>query len=71
MRLRHRSADANLVVTCGSTEADGAMMTRAIPRDIGCRVSPFYETTWPTTDLVGGEPIYVSLNPPEFRFDEA
>jgi aminotransferase len=33
--------------------------------------SPFYENYVADTILSGAEPIYVSLNPPEFRFDEA
>ena len=64
--------DANLVVTCGSTEAMmAAMMTACNPGDRVVVFSPFYENYVADTILSGAEPIYVSLNPPEFRFDEA
>jgi aspartate/methionine/tyrosine aminotransferase len=64
--------DANLVVTCGSTEAMMvAMMTACNPGDRVVVFSPFYENYVADTILSGAEPIYVSLNPPEFRFDES
>jgi aspartate/methionine/tyrosine aminotransferase len=64
--------DANLVVTCGSTEAMMvAMMTACNPGDRVVVFSPFYENYVADTILSGAEPIYVSLEPPEFRFREA
>ena len=64
--------DANLVVTCGSTEAMMvAMMTACNPGDRVVVFSPFYENYVADTILSGAEPIYVSLEPPTFRFREA
>jgi L-glutamine---4-(methylsulfanyl)-2-oxobutanoate aminotransferase len=63
--------DANLVVTCGSTEAMmAAMMTACNPGDRVVVFSPFYENYVADTILSGAEPIYVPLRPPAFRFDE-
>jgi len=62
--------DANMVVTCGSTEAMMvAMMTACNPEDRVVVFLPFYENYVADTILSGAEPIYVSLNPPEFRFE--
>ena len=64
--------DANIVVTCGSTEAMmAAMMTACNPGDRVIVFSPFYENYVADTILSGAEPIYVPLHPPDFRFDEA
>jgi len=46
-------------------------MRRLQSRDASSVFSPFYENYVADTILSGAEPIYVSLNPPEFRFDEA
>ncbi len=63
--------DANLVVTCGSTEAMmAAMMTACNPGDRVVVFSPFYENYVADTILSGAEPIYVPLRPPTFRFDD-
>lgn len=62
--------DRNLVVTCGSTEAMMvAMMTACNPGDRVVVFSPFYENYAADAILSGAEPIYVPLNPPDFRFD--
>lgn len=62
--------DSEIVVTCGSTEAMmAAMMSVANPGDKVIIFSPFYENYGADTILSGAEPIYVSLNPPEFNFD--
>ncbi|HWI57813.1 MAG TPA: aminotransferase class I/II-fold pyridoxal phosphate-dependent enzyme, partial [Bacillota bacterium] len=62
--------DANLVVTCGSTEAMmAAMMTACNPGDKVIVFSPFYENYVADTILSGAEPLYVALRPPDFRFD--
>ena len=62
--------DANLVVTCGSTEAMMvAMMTACNPGDKVVIFSPFYENYVADTILSGAEPIYVALRPPDFSFD--
>ncbi len=64
--------DANLVVTCGSTEAMmAAMMTACNPGDKVVVFSPFYENYVADTILSGAEPIYVPLRPPDFSFDPA
>jgi len=56
--------EKNLVTTCGSTEAMMvAMMTACNPGDKVIVFSPFYAI------LSGAEPIYVSLQPPDFAFD--
>jgi aminotransferase len=62
--------DKNLVVTCGSTEAMMvAMMTACNPGDKVIVFSPFYENYAADAILSGAEPIYVSLQPPDFNFD--
>ena len=64
--------DANVVVTCGSTEAMmAAMMTACNPGDRVIVFSPFYENYVADTILSGAEPIYVPLRPPDFAFDPA
>lgn len=64
--------NAELVVTCGSTEAMmAAMMSVTNPGDKVIVFSPFYENYGADTILSGAEPIYVPLIPPSFRFDEA
>jgi len=62
--------DANLVVTCGSTEAMMvAMMTACNPGDKVVVFSPFYENYVADTILTGATPIHVALRPPDFSFD--
>lgn len=62
--------NAELVVTCGSTEAMmAAMMSVTNPGDKVIVFSPFYENYGADTILSGAEPIYVPLVPPEFNFD--
>jgi len=62
--------DANIVVTCGSTEAMmAAMLTACNPGDRVIVFSPFYENYGADAILSGAEPIYVPLYPPDFRFD--
>lgn len=67
-----RTIDPNseIVVTCGSTEAMMvAIMTLVNPGEKVIIFSPFYENYGADTILSGAEPIYVSLNPPEFTFN--
>jgi len=65
-------ADANVVVTCGSTEAMmAAMMTACNPGDKVIIFSPFYENYTADTVLTGAVPVYVPLRPPDFAFDPA
>lgn len=62
--------DANIVVTCGATEAMmTAMMTVCNPGDKVIVFSPFYENYGADTILTGAQPIYVPLEPPDFTFD--
>ena len=62
--------NAEIVVTCGSTEAMmTAMMSVTDPGDKVIVFSPFYENYGADTILSGAEPIYVPLAPPDFRFD--
>jgi aspartate/methionine/tyrosine aminotransferase len=62
--------DANIVVTCGATEAMMvAMMTACNPGDRVIIFSPFYENYGADTILCGAKPIYVPLYPPLFEFD--
>jgi aminotransferase len=71
-RFMGRSIDpeAEIVVTCGSTEAMmTAMMTVANPGDKVVVFSPFYENYGADAILSGAEPIYVPLKPPKFNFD--
>lgn len=71
-RLMGRKIDPNaeIVVTCGSTEAMmAAMMTVTNPGDKVIVFSPFYENYGADTILSGAEPIYVPLYPPEFHFN--
>ena len=64
--------EANLVVTCGSTEAMmAAMMTACNPGDKVIVFSPFYENYVADTVLSGAEPLFVALRPPDFSFDPA
>ncbi len=61
--------NANIVVTCGSTEAMmAAMMTVTDPGDKVIVFSPFYENYGADAILSGAEPIYVPLYPPQFNF---
>lgn len=62
--------DAHLVVTCGGTEAMLVAITTACnPGDKVIIFSPFYENYGADVILAGAEPIYVPLQPPDFRFD--
>ncbi len=64
--------EQHLVVTCGSTEAMMvAMMTACNPGDKVIVFSPFYENYTADAILSGAQPIYVTLQAPDFRFDSA
>ncbi len=67
---REVDPEQELVVTCGSTEAMMSALTSVInPGDKVIIFSPFYENYGADTILTGAEPIYVSLKPPTFTFD--
>lgn len=62
--------NAEITVTCGSTEAMmAAMMSVCNPGDKVVIFSPFYENYGADTILSGAEPIYVPLVPPAYHFD--
>ncbi len=62
--------DAEIVVTCGGTEAMiCAMMTVCNPGDTVMVFSPFYENYGADAILSGARPVYIPLTPPEYRFD--
>jgi aspartate/methionine/tyrosine aminotransferase len=59
--------EANVVVTCGSTEAMmAAMMTACNPGDKVVIFSPFYENYTADIILTGSIPVYVPLPPTGF-----
>ena len=64
------SAEDEVLVTCGSTEAMMcAMMTVCNPGDKVAIFSPFYENYMADTILCGAEPIFIPLVPPSYTFD--
>lgn len=67
---REIDPDKEIVVTCGGTEAMMcAMMTICNPGDKVMVFSPFYENYGADAILSGADPIYIPLNPPEYKFD--
>ena len=66
------SAEDEVLVTCGSTEAMMcAMMTVCNPGDKVAIFSPFYENYMADTILCGAEQIFIPLVPPAYTFDPA
>lgn len=64
--------NAELVVTCGATEAMMvAMMTVCDPGDRVGLFSPFYENYNADAILTGATPVHVRLHPPHYHFDPA
>jgi aspartate/methionine/tyrosine aminotransferase len=64
--------DANVCVTCGSTEAMISSMLAVLdPGDEVVIFEPFYENYGPDTILSGAAPRYVALRPPDWSFDPA
>ena len=62
--------DAEVVITCGGTEAMmAAVMSICNPGDKVVIFSPFYENYGADSILSGAEPYFVSLKPPSFSFD--
>ena len=71
-RFTGRAVDpqAELVVTCGATEAMMvAMMTVCDPGDRVGLFSPFYENYNADAILTGANAVHVHLHPPHYRFD--
>ena len=72
--LRHYGMDVDgsreLTVTCGATEAMAAVLLALIdPGDEVIVTEPFYENYGPDAVLCGARPIFLALEPPEFRLD--
>ncbi len=64
-------ADANLLVTCGSTEAMmAAMLSLVNPGDEVVVFEPFYENYGPDAVMSGAVPRYVHMAWPDWRVDE-
>jgi aminotransferase len=64
--------DAEVCVTCGSTEAMiAAMLATLDPGDEVVVFEPFYENYNPDAILTGVTPRHVALRPPDWSFDEA
>ncbi|MGZ8602374.1 MAG: aminotransferase class I/II-fold pyridoxal phosphate-dependent enzyme [Actinomycetota bacterium] len=64
--------EAEICVTCGSTEAMIASMLGVLdPGDEIVVFEPFYENYGPDSIIAGAVPRLVSLRPPDWTFDEA
>jgi aspartate/methionine/tyrosine aminotransferase len=64
------SADDQVTVCCGSTEAMMAVMLSSIdPGDQVIVFEPFYENYGPGAIIAGAEPVYVRLHGPDWQFD--
>jgi len=59
-----------LTVTCGSTEAMiSTLLAICDPGDEVIVLEPFYENYGPDAAISGATPVFVSLRPPNFRFE--
>jgi len=64
------SADAQVTVCCGSTEAMMAVMLGCVdPGDEVIVFEPFYENYGPDASVAGAQPRFVRLHRPGWRFD--
>jgi aspartate/methionine/tyrosine aminotransferase len=62
--------EREVTVCCGATEGMIASMLAVLnPGDEVVQFEPFYENYGPDTQLCGAEARYVSLRPPDWRFD--
>ncbi len=62
--------EREITVCCGATEGMIASMMAVLdPGDEVVLFEPFYENYGPDTQLCGAEARYVSLHPPDWRFD--
>ncbi len=62
--------EREVTVTCGATEAMAAVMLAAVdPGEEVIVLEPFYENYGPDAALCGAEPVFVPLEPPDFRLD--
>jgi aspartate/methionine/tyrosine aminotransferase len=64
-------AEREITVTCGATEAMASVFLALFnPGDEVLIFEPFYENYGPDAILCDAKPAYVSLTPPDWRFDE-
>jgi aminotransferase len=62
--------DAEITVTCGSTEAMlVALLSIINPGDEVILTQPFYENYWPDCIIAGATPRFVAIRPPDWTFD--
>jgi aspartate/methionine/tyrosine aminotransferase len=62
--------DRELTVTCGATEAMAAVFLALIdPDDEVIVFEPWYENYGPDAILAGAKPVFVPLEPPDWKFD--
>ena len=64
--------EREVTITCGATEAMASVMLGLVdPGDEVILMEPFYECYGPDVALAGATPVYVTLEPPEYRLDRA
>jgi len=62
--------ETEITVTCGATEAMASVFLAMIdPDDEVIVFEPFYENYGPDAILAGAKPVFVPLEPPDWRFD--
>ncbi len=62
--------DREITVTCGATEAMAAVMLALVdPGDEVIVLEPFYENYGPDAVLCAAVPVFLPLEPPDFRLD--
>lgn len=62
--------ETDVTVTCGATEAMASVYLALVdPGDEVIVFEPFYENYGPDAILAGAKPVYVALEPPDWRFD--
>ena len=62
--------EREITVTCGATEAMASIMLAVIdPGDEVVVLEPFYENYGPDAILSGAKPVFLPLEPPDFRLD--
>src|SRR5256885_8687262 len=62
--------DREVTVTCGATEAMAAVFLALLdPGDEVVIFEPFYENYGPDAILAGATPVFVPLEPPDWRID--
>lgn len=62
--------EAEITVTCGSTEAMlVALLALINPGDEVILSQPFYENYWPDCVIAGATPRFVAVRPPDWTFD--